>query len=300
MIKCPGSPQFEAFEFCPGPRTRRQDESWKGMSVSKNESQLADFEEVIENGPFRIRFPKHSELGQDEEWCEVEVDGVWRRIRFHDYHDVYQVPGLYETIFYRTLRCNSPKTVVELLRGTLLEHNYVPEDLRVLDVGAGNGMVGEELQTLGTRNIIGVDIIPEAKQAAERDRAWVYNEYFVADMANLNEEQRHRFEKASFNTLTTVAALGFGDIPVPAFYNAYNFIADGGWVAFNIKEEFLKGGQAEPGGFASLLQQMVQEECIQMELYKRYCHRLSIAGEPLYYIAVIAQKQHDIPSSLLR
>lgn len=270
------------------------------MNVHGNEPSVADFEEVIENGPFRIRFPRQSELEQDEEWCEVEVDGTWRRIRFHDYQDVYRIPGLYETIFYRTLRCNSPKTVVELLRGTLLEHNYPPEELRVLDVGAGNGMVGEELQTLGTRNIVGVDIIPEAKEAAERDRPWVYNEYVIADMANLTGEQRAWLEGADFNALTTVAALGFGDIPIRAFYNAYNLIESGGWAAFNIKEDFLKPGQSEPSGFAALMQRMTQDGCIQIELYKRYCHRLNIAAEPLYYIAVVAQKQYDIPASLLR
>lgn len=266
------------------------------MSPRAHEPDVADLEEVIENGPFRIRFPAQSELDQDEEWCEVEVDAAWQRIRFHDYHEVYKIPGLYETIFYRTLRCNSPKTVVELLRGTLQEHNYLAEELRVLDVGAGNGMVGEELQALGTRNIVGVDIIPEAKEAAERDRPWVYNEYFVADMTDLDEDQHQWFENAKFNAMTTVAALGFGDIPVQAFYNAYNLVGAGGWVAFNIKEDFLKPATSEPSGFASLIQRMTQEECLQIDTYKRYCHRLNIAAEPLYYIAVIAQKQYDIPA----
>jgi len=264
-----------------------------------NKLQEETFEDVIESGPFPIRFPHQSHLEQDEEWCEVEVEGAWRRIRFHDYHEVYSIPGLYETIFYRTLRCNSPKTVIELLRATLLEHSYAPEELRVLDMGAGNGMVGEELQSLGTRDIVGVDIIPEAKAAAERDRPWVYNDYLVADMTRPTEEQRRRLEQARFNALTTVAALGFGDIPVDAFFNAYNLVADEGWLAFNIKEDFLRDDAAETSGFASLIRRITREGILQMELYKRYCHRLSIAGEPLYYIAVVAQKQRDIPKSLL-
>jgi SAM-dependent methyltransferase len=261
--------------------------------------QEAAFEDVIESGPFPIRFPHHSRLDQDEEWCDVEIEGESRRIRFHDYHEVYRIPGLYETIFYRTLRCNSPKTVIELLRGTLMEHSFTPEDLRVLDMGAGNGMVGEELQGLGTREIVGVDIIPEAKAAAERDRPWVYNDYLVADMTDPTQPQRQRLEQAHFNALTTVAALGFGDIPVDAFFNAYNLVADGGWLAFNIKEDFLKDDDAERSGFASLIRHITREGILQMELYKRYCHRLSIAGAPLYYIAVVAQKQRDIPRELL-
>lgn len=251
------------------------------------------FEEVIDNGPFPIRFPRQTELGQDQEWCEAEIDGEWRRIRFHDYQDVYRVPGLYETIFYRTLRCNSPSKVIELLEEVLTERSFPPEDLNVLDLGSGNGIVGEMLQTLGTRNIVGVDIIPEAKEAAERDRPWVYNDYLVADMTTLGDDEMNLLQKQEFNALTTVAALGFGDIPPEAFRTAYNLVSNAGWVAFNIKEDFLKDSDAS--GFAGLIQRMTRKGIIQLEMYKRYCHRLSVTGEPLHYIAVIGQKLKDMP-----
>lgn len=251
------------------------------------------FEEVISTGPFPIRFPSKADLDQDEEWCEVEWDDEWHRIRFHNYNDVYSVPGLYETIFYRTLRCNSPKQVCELLYDTLLEHGVDPEDLSVFDVGAGNGMVGEALQTLGVRSIVGIDIIPEAQEATERDRPWVYNDYLVADLTNLSPQQLETLRDQRFDAMTTVAALGYGDIPAAAFAEAYNLVANGGWVAFNIKEDFLNGG--DPSGFSGLVGRMTQSGIIQMECYKRYCHRLSIAGEPLYYIAVVARKLEDLP-----
>jgi len=257
----------------------------------------AVFEDVISTGPFPIRFPQSENLDQDEEWCEVEWDGEWHRIRFHNYHDVYSVPGLYETIFYRTLRCNSPQVVCELLAETLKEHNVDAEELCVLDVGAGNGMVGETLQTLGVRQIVGVDIIPEAQEAAERDRPWVYNDYLVADLANLTPEQAGFLREQQFNAMTTVAALGYGDIPVTAFAESYNLVGNGGWIAFNIKEDFLNGG--DPKGFSGLVSRMTQSGIIQMECYKRYCHRLNIAGEPLHYIAVVARKLEDLPEGLV-
>ena len=46
--------------------------------------------------------------------------------------------------------------------------NETAAQLRVLDVGAGNGMVGEELDRMGAKHIVGVDIIPEAAEAAQR------------------------------------------------------------------------------------------------------------------------------------
>ena len=256
-----------------------------------------EFDDVIKTGPFAIRFPRKGDLNQDEEWCEVEIDGEWRRVRFHDYDEVYDIPGLYETIFYRTLRCNSPTVVAGLLQQVLTEQGVDPTGLRVLDVGAGNGMVGEALHNLGSRHIIGIDLLPEAERAARRDRPWVYNEYFATDLTQLKAEEIQALEAARLNLLATVAALGFGDIPPEAFRNAFNFIEDGGFAAFNIKEDFLRGDHDSP--FARLIHNMTEHGVIQMEMYKRYCHRLSIAGEPLYYIAVIAQKMSDAPESLL-
>ena len=270
----------------------------KAGGRTMNQENTDIFEDVIEGGPYPIRFPRHRDLDQDEEWCEVKYDEAWHRVRFHDYRDVYTIPGLYETIFYRTLRCNSPNRVVGLLEDVLNEHGFPPEELRVLDLGAGNGMVGEVLQNLGTRQIVGTDIIPEAKTATERDRPWVYNDYYVADFTDLPADLERTLRDWDFNALTVVAALGYGDIPARAFLNAFNLIRDGGWIAFNIKEDFLRDEQKP--GFSGLLNRLTRRDIIQMEAYKRYCHRLNIAGEPLHYIAAAARKIQDIPEAMIK
>ena len=72
--------------------------------------------------------------------------------------------------------------------------NETAAKLRVLDVGAGNGMVGEELDRMGARHIVGVDIIPEAKEAAERDRPGVYDDYFVVDLTDVPAGDLARME----------------------------------------------------------------------------------------------------------
>lgn len=258
--------------------------------MQENELTSKPFENVISNGPFPIRFPCMSQLEQDQEWCEVLIGEEWTKVRFHDYTDVYKVPGLYETLFYRTLMCNSPNRVTNLLGEVLIEQNQKPSELRVLDFGAGNGMEGEALQSLGTRNIVGVDIISAAKEATMRDRPWVYDNYLVCDMTDLSQEERSFLENYKFNALTVVAALGFGDIPALAFYNAYDFVEEGGFVAFNIRSEFLKESKSQKSDFSRLIQYMIKEEIVEIELYKRYQHRLNIAGEPIYYIAIIAKK----------
>ena len=246
----------------------------------------------------QVRFPDPAEtLDQDEEWCELhEPDGSWRRIRFHDYHEVYNVPGLYEALFYRTLRCNSPQVIAGLLSEVMADHGSPIDRLRVLDVGAGNGMVGEQLFSAGVADAVGVDIIPEAEQAARRDRPYVYSDYLVCDLTDLAEDQERQLRSHGFNALTTVAALWFGDIPPAAFLKALQMTDTPAWLAFNIKEDFLYESHA--GDFSGLIETLRARKIIRIETYKRYQHRLSTGGEPLYYVAVVAQKLTDIPDDL--
>jgi len=243
---------------------------------------------------FDIRFPQGAEAryDQDEEWCEVRLDGEWRRLRFHDYHELYTIPGLYEQLFYEELECDSPRTVCELLSEHLEAADHKPEDLRVLDVGAGNGMVGEQLKEMGAGRIVGADIIEEAAEAAERDRPGVYDDYKVIDLTNIPDPEMRELTEIDFNCLTTVAALGFGDVPPDAFAAAYNLVQDGGYVAFNIKEDFIDG--QDDSGFNRLIRNSVKEGCLELEAERHYRHRLSVAGEPLNYLAVVAQKRRNL------
>src|SRR3954453_6305369 len=135
-------------------------------------------------GNFVPRLPDEASAtaSQDEEWCEVEVDGKTRRLRFHDYSDIYAIPELYERLIYERLGCQSPRVIAGLLRDELAERDADPADLRVLDLGAGNGIVAEELAELGVQPFVGVDTTQAAADAAERDRPGLYAEYVAADL----------------------------------------------------------------------------------------------------------------------
>src|SRR5918997_860073 len=85
-------------------------------------------------------------MSQDREWCRVRLDEEERTIRFHDYAEIYAVPGLYE-------------------------------------------------------------------------------DYLACDLTRLGAEERERLCAHRPNCLSTVAALGFDEIPPRAFAEAYNLIA---------------------------------------------------------------------------
>jgi len=183
-----------------------------------------------------IRFPSDNltTAGQNGAYFTVMEEGSEHRIRFHDYASIYKRPGLYEQLFYDRLKCTSPGKLSDLLRQVVRESGSDPTHMRVLDVGAGNGMVGEQMVGHGAARMVGVDIIPEAAMAADRDRPGTYDAYYVTDLTALDPAQKSELADWNFDAMITVAALGFGDIPVQAFSAAYNLIADSGWIAFNI------------------------------------------------------------------
>jgi predicted TPR repeat methyltransferase len=245
----------------------------------------------LDHGDIEVRFPRpEGGVEQDEEWCELEEDGEVRRIRFHDYAEIYSIPGLYERIFYDALKCTSPQAVISLLA----EQLRAGEQLRAFDVGAGNGMVAEQLDQIGTDLIVGVDILPEAAQAAERDRPGLYEAYHVLDLTDIPEDVHKELEEGRFNCLVTVAALGFGDIPPEAFAAAFNLVEDGAWVAFNIKSRFLNDDEGETG-FAELINTMLDDGTLELCEEREYRHRLSTSGEPLHYVAMVARKRKRVP-----
>ena len=238
---------------------------------------------------YDITFPENNALGQDEEWCLVRENGSTRKLRFHDYGEIYELRGLYEQLFYEHLECSSPETVARLFGRELKRSGVDPASLNVFDVGAGNGMVGEELASVGAERIVGVDIIPQAAAAAERDRPGIYDDYLVLDLTALDDETRRDLESRRLNALTCVAALGFGDIPPAAFAAAYDVLVPGAWLAFSIKEDFLeeRGGS----GFARLIRALVDQDMVEIRAQRRYRHRLAASGEPVHYIALVATKQ---------
>ncbi len=247
----------------------------------------------------RIQFPKseRSKLHQDETYFYLQGSGGQRKIRFHDYDEIFQVPGLYEQIFYDRLKCTSPVKVATILESAVRQSQDSFTELRVLDLGAGNGMMGEELKKHGVSRLVGVDIIPEAYEATIRDRPGLYDEYYVEDFTALDEERKEDIASWQCDTLVTVAALGFGDIPTDAFIEAFNIITTQGWVAFNIKETFFQ--KSDKTGFSSMIRELIFSEFIHIYHIERYRHRLSIEGEPLYYYAIAGRKNKDISQEFL-
>lgn len=246
----------------------------------------------------RVRFPvsESEHLDQDETYFYVTEGGEQVRLRFHDYDEIYNRPGLYEQLFYDRLQCDSPRKVASILKSAVEQAGETYSTLRVLDLGAGNGIMGEELRRLGVARLLGADIIPEAKTACVRDRPDLYDDYYVCDFTDPDKEFIEELETWRLDCLTTVAALGFGDIPPQAFVNAFNLIKPGGWVAFNIKQTFLD--HRETSVLNKTIRDLVFTDYLEIHHLERYQHRLSIDGDPIFYYAIAGVKTADVPADM--
>lgn len=248
---------------------------------------------------YAIKFPttQPHHLGQDEAFFALAEGDQETTLRFHDYGELYKRPGLYEQLFYTRLKCNSPKKVADTLNKVLKENRTELTELRVMDIGAGNGMFGEQLHNIGVARVVGIDICEEAKVACDRDRPGIYDAYYICDLCTLDEQALEELRSWNLDCLSCVAALGFGDIPARAFANAFNIIAKGGWVAFNIKETFLQ--ESDCSGFSQLVKSLMLSDALEVHHLERYRHRISIDGRPLYYYTLVGRKEFDIPKNIL-
>jgi predicted TPR repeat methyltransferase len=238
---------------------------------------------------YEIEFPKiEFQMDQREEWIVVHYKDREEKICLHDYARFYKIPGLYEEVIYKRLKCNSPQVICDLLHKELQKKNGGSQNLRALDFGAGNGIVGEYLKQKMTCDVlIGVDIIPEAFDAAQRDHPGVYDDYYVMDLTQPKKFEKKKLCMWDFNVLLTIGALGFNDIPTRAFINALNIVENDAWVAFNIKDTFLS--KNDDSGFKNVLDSIVGDSFHVLQM-KRYCHRLSLSGNPLHYHAIVGKK----------
>jgi len=132
--------------------------------------------------PFHVSLPPQAPRQPGQEVIEVTfADGRTEHVGMHEYTRIYAVPGLYEEIVQRRLHCRSPEQVATMLAAAIRERGWAPEQVRVLDFAAGNGVSGEALAARGLRPVGAIDILAEARTAARRDRPGLYELYLVGD-----------------------------------------------------------------------------------------------------------------------
>lgn len=222
----------------------------------------------------------------DEEWFEFGPLDERRRLGIHDYAAIYATPGLYERVFMQELGMRSSAEVVALYGRVLQNLGRSPADERVLDLGAGNGVGGDELRALGVRSLVATDREQAGCDAADRDRPGLYEEYLVADLADgplpLSGE--------GLTAVLALSAIGPGHIPPHGLDRALALLPPGGLYAFAVMPSLLPGSEDEGGlatGYPNYLAELLERTT---ELVRTsYVHRRWGDGTPHHAVALVGQ-----------
>jgi hypothetical protein len=227
-------------------------------------------------------------LEQTDERLTVSFDdGRREQMRLHEYDRVYAVPGLYEEVVQRQLECASPTVLASSLVEQVKAHGGDPADLRVLDIGAGNGVVGEELRRHGvTGTIVGMDAAAGARPAAERDRPGLYSEFLVGDLSEL--PLASLVDTYDLNCLAGAGALGLGHISAASFDAAWQTFPVGSWCAVTIGEATLENADDELGAYLAELR--AGGHGTEVVHLSRFRHRLRMSGAPIHYHVLVARR----------
>ncbi len=205
----------------------------------------------------------------EEEWIEYGPPGERTRVPFHDYAAIYAVPGLYERAFYDALSMCSSRVVCGLYADALGALERPATDERVLDLGAGNGIGGEELRrSVGVGEVVGIDREPAAEQAVARDRPGIYARYATAD---LDERPEVLDDLGEVSAVVACSAIGAGHVGLDLLTAIVTrAVRPGGLLAFAVAEELV------PAFLEELSPRVGAEELGSVD----YVHRRQTDGTP--------------------
>lgn len=241
---------------------------------------------------WHVEIDASADLDQDQEFLHLTKAGQRRRVRFHDYGDLYDIPGLYDWVFYEALGCRAHEVVADSVTREVIATGLLERDqVRVLDLGAGNGIIARSLRDVGVEHLLGVDILDRARSAALRDSPEVYDGYLVADLGDPPPTADQTLREFAPNVLVSAAALGYGDIPPQSFVNAVGYLSPPAAVVFTVKQKFLTNTVG--GGYAEVLSG--QHPKLEVLDRRPFVHRASSTGHELVYECVVARRLDEAP-----
>ena len=225
----------------------------------------------------------------DGEYVALRENGSEEElVHLHDYARLYAVPGLYEHIVQEMLGCRSPQVTAQALARAMDRLALDPANVRLLDLGAGTGLVGELVHGLGIASVIGLDALAAAREACLRDRPGVYSDYLVGDLADPRPELLAQLRRHRPSGLVSAGAFGGTHVPATALVTALSLLPSGAPVVFTIDERWMHTDG--PGGFRTPVTRLLASGELRLLERSRFDHRLTTGGESVTYELLAAAK----------
>ncbi|XP_071095009.1 methyltransferase-like protein 27 [Haliotis cracherodii] len=141
----------------------------------------------------------------------------------------------------------------------------VRDSVRILDVGAGTGMLAEQLWPRGFRQIDGLD--PSTGMMTEAMKKRVYTDYYLEFMDGHTITQ---LDTDSYNCLVAAAAFNTGLVPCAALLEITRLVKPGGLICFGIPDARFTDVKEYINRLEPLMQQMEEDGLWQLLDKKHY------------------------------
>jgi len=112
---------------------------------------------------------------------------------------------------------------------------YFPKDARILDAGAGTGLVGQLLRERGYVNLVAMDLSKGMLEAARKKHA--YNEFHQMALG-----KTLGFASDSFAGVISVGVFTIGHAPASSLDELVRVTNPGGHIVFSIRPDVYEGG----------------------------------------------------------
>lgn len=104
---------------------------------------------------------------------------------------------------------------------------YVPQSAKILDAGAGTGLVGQILHQQGFRNLEAMDMSLGMLKEAEKKQVYTaLHQGILGEILN--------FEDATFDAIISVGVFTYGHVGSDAFDELVRITKPGGYIVFTI------------------------------------------------------------------
>jgi len=126
---------------------------------------------------------------------------------------------------------NAPHAAVKVFA------ELVPKSAKILDAGAGTGLVGEALASLGYRDLVAMDLSQGMlKEARGKNVYTEFHQMVLGDTLDFDSDQ--------FDSVISVGVFTLGHAPASAFDELIRVTRPGGYVVFSLRTDVY-----ETGGF---------------------------------------------------